>query len=259
MHQFKKAVEILQDEGVYTLSKEARSHIYRKYLFHPHIYFRCFLSQIKHDPPIKPLKVYWVNPDRIEYKNTGVSRKYIGTVRGGDWDKQNYEFVRHRVYQGLYERFVKGFDWEDTQYYQFGKEHINQEGEIYGHSTVDSFIDHRGEYLDNLYIDIKNNGYKQAKELKGYKRDKKRSPNCFTYKKNMHEITCHIGRNGDILLNGGKHRLSIAKILQLEKIPVQIVVRHRDWQEIRSEVCNNSLSEMNKDLHNHPDIIDILS
>ncbi len=40
------------------------------------------------------------------------------------------------------------------------------------------------------------------------------------------EITVNIGRDGDLLFNNGAHRLSIVKILDIEKIPIRIVVIH---------------------------------
>lgn len=43
----------------------------------------------------------------------------------------------------------------------------------------------------------------------------------------LNEITVDIGRNGELLYAGfGIHRLSIAKILGIEKVPVIVGMRH---------------------------------
>lgn len=56
-----------------------------------------------------------------------------------------------------------------------------------------------------------------------------------------HEVTINIGRSGDLLFSNGAHRLSIAKILGIEKIPVRIAVRHSDWVLFRKQYEKLSL------------------
>jgi hypothetical protein len=73
--------------------------------------------------------------------------------------------------------------------------------------------------LDALYQDIKNNGFETQKKLRGGVR------------KMEDEVVVVIGRNGDLIFNNGRHRLAIAKILDLDKIPVKITLRHKRWVE----------------------------
>lgn len=77
------------------------------------------------------------------------------------------------------------------------------------------------------------------------------------------ECRAGIGRNGEIIrFSAGRHRISLAKILQLEKIPILIVVRHEKWQELRDEIraADNigELSERARQALDHPDMQDIL-
>jgi SAM-dependent methyltransferase len=50
------------------------------------------------------------------------------------------------------------------------------------------------------------------------------------------EITVCIGRYGDLLFSDGAHRLAIAKILNLPRVPIKVAVRHRDWITFRDEL-----------------------
>lgn len=54
--------------------------------------------------------------------------------------------------------------------------------------------------------------------------------------KSEDEVTVGIGRNGDILFTARAHRLSIARILDVGKIPVKISVIHPKWVDIRKEL-----------------------
>jgi len=254
----RKAVKLLREDGPLDLLKEARRHIYRQYLFIPHMHMRNLASRIKYDVEIEPLNIYWVSPTQINYSASGIKSRQIGTIKRGDWDKSKSEFNNTWVYEGLHERFIKGYEWEDTKYFKKAKENIEKSGSLYGHTTIDSFINHWGKYLDNLYQTIKNEGYKTTKGVDTSNRDQERHTTLTQYKRNAHEISCNIGRNGEFLFHGGRHRLSIAKLLELDEIPIQIVVRHQGWQNLREDIYNNGLAEKYNDLHDHPDLQDIL-
>jgi len=43
-----------------------------------------------------------------------------------------------------------------------------------------------------------------------------------------------IGRSGEVMLgNQGNHRVAMAKLLGLEKVPCEVIVRHTVWQRLR--------------------------
>jgi len=86
--------------------------------------------------------------------------KCIGKVHDGDWDINGSPIKNSRVYKGLQQHFVDGLDWEDTIYFRLAKEKIEKKGRFRGYSNFDDFKLKRLRYLDNLYKDIKRNGYK---------------------------------------------------------------------------------------------------
>jgi len=89
--------------------------------------------------------------------------------------------------------------------------------------------------LDKLFKDIKNNGYKRQKDINSsrptYKGTSKREGT------NAGEVEVLISRSGQIIFCDGRHRLTIAKILKINKIPVIINVFHEKY--IRKEIKKN--------------------
>ena len=75
------------------------------------------------------------------------------------------------------------------------------------------------------------------------------------------EITANVGREGDILLNSGINTLSAAKLLNVQRVPIRIVVRYPQWQKFRKELYALSLEKSpSKRLYQpltHPDLCDI--
>jgi len=66
------------------------------------------------------------------------------------------------------------------------------------------------------------------------------------------EITVLIGRDGQLVLHDGAHRLTIAWILGLDTIPVNVLIRHERWQQIRDMITNQETDS--KKYSTHPDL-----
>jgi hypothetical protein len=65
------------------------------------------------------------------------------------------------------------------------------------------------------------------------------------------EILVDIGREGELLFVTGRHRLSLAKLLDLDRIPIAIVVRHAQWMDRRKRLLKSG--DANSDPV-HPDL-----
>ena len=63
---------------------------------------------------------------------------------------------------------------------------------------------------------MKNNGYKKQKELGN---------------SNWGEVEVAISREGEVLFVDGRHRLSIAKILEIKEIPVIVDLWHKKYMD----------------------------
>jgi len=141
-------------------------------------------------------------------------------------------------FYGLVQRFAEGNEWEDTVYYQTGMERINA-GKSFSPLSYSQTVSGLKKYLqslDNLYADIKENGYDMSSV-----------------------ITAQIGRNGELMVIQGQHRVTIARIIGVEKIPVRIQYRHDEWEALRTDIYNNGLpKERTDELRDHPDLQNVL-
>lgn len=191
-----------------------------------------------------PEKIYWINPKTIIYHTNyrpdthpqiedrvfDMSRQR-GAVMDGDWDLPTYKFEDLAVFKAFKTRIKENKSWTETLFYQNLLKDINQ-GYIRFSCANESELADRFQALDSLVDSIKNNGYNWNKDIIS----KKKTLNS---KKNIRggdEVTVNIGRNGEYLFQNGRHRLAIALLLEIEKIPVQVLVRHKDWIRLRNKL-----------------------
>lgn len=103
------------------------------------------------------------------------------------------------------------------------------------------------ERYDELYKIIQEERYKtQLELLVSGKRKLSTFPRLY-----RDEIVVDVDSDGELLLVGGRHRLSIAKLLGLDSIPITFAYRHRDWMEYRDEVATTD------QIPDHPDLRDL--
>jgi len=198
-----------------------------------------------YDAPLNPHQVYWISPKQIHARNEKVidkSERYMSHVIDGDWDQERRSFEDRTLYQSMERHFHQGIDWKETELY----ERTIEDGEYWRGITTEAEFEERCAFLDKLYETIRHEGYKTQRQLLGYK---PRRPT---------EIKVQVGRDGKFFYLNGKHRLSIARILDLDRIPVNIIVRHAEWQDIRDTVATaDSTTELEahtRECLNHPDI-----
>lgn len=209
-----------------------------------------------------PDKIYWISPEEILYhtnygsddkirNNVFDMRKDRGAVYDGDWDKTNFRFVDLMIYKAFEKHIQKNTPWNETEFYKDLLSGIDS-GEIRWGCKNKADVDRRFEYFDELIKSIREKGYISNKDLS---------------EKDSHvretEITVNIGRNGEFLFQNGRHRLSIAKILGMKSIPIQILVRHKEWQVFKEKIKSRTKStKIPGCLYQpllHPDLQDIPS
>jgi len=230
-----------------------------------------------------------VDPDKIETRIIPFFRRFVPNyyftyVAAGNWDRryadsdkiypQSYldngresrygddeklfpkEFP-HRMtllpiklfdqYISYENHFINGVPWEDTLFYQ---RRLNEGFKTSRYDTEDGLI-RRLEFIDKLYNQMKLEGYKTQQEL--------RNEGDLEAKGWQHEVQINIGRTGELILDDGRNRLILAKLLNIKNIPVRVLVRHKQWQEIRKDIHSNGFSEKYEELRDHPDLQDVIS
>jgi hypothetical protein len=174
-------------------------------------------------------RVYWISPQRIVYSALQEFniRDFKGRVIGGDWDRLEKRFCDLDIYRAFADVCVKGRPWTETFFYQNALEELAAGQVLWGCRTREEF-DRRCEQLEDLFDVIRREGYKSQAELMQARR---------TYNPMQadEEVIVSIGRRGDLLFSDGAHRLAIANLLEIPRIPVKIAVRHPGWVETGGE------------------------
>jgi len=210
---------------------------------------------------IDATRLYWIDPARITHYYTKASKaekpiEEIGLVVDGQWDQEIDEVEKMDVVRAFRGHFQEGKQWEHTDFYARIISDICAGRKCWNCASEDEFKE-RLSALETLYIDIQKNGYMTQDELK-----KKGGFGDFHLYGVEDEVRVHIGRNGDYLFADGRHRLAIAKILNLKSIPVKVSRRHKKWLKLRKEILSYAEEESSGKVYQpilHPDLVDIPS
>ena len=205
---------------------------------------------------IDPHRTLWVNTGEIvftlRYGRKGYEKYWDrGKILDGNWDKEIRKFDELDVYQSFEDHFLRGVPWEGTRYYQRLWQYVLN-GKIKRYMRDKEDVDKRMQYLEDLYERIKKNGFKPTVELGVTDWG---DPSA----RDEDEISVRIGRYGDFLFEDGRHRLAIAKVLGVGKVPVKVTVRHKKWFEFTKEIWAYAKENRGKvdNTLSHPDLSNI--
>jgi len=263
MYYPRRALQIYKEDGLGYLVSQTK-HFFRERAvpFRAEIWLRETLNRARYGHVPHPLTVLWVDSRDVEstVQNLELSRRFhIGSIKGGNWDQERRKPLSEwRVYRGLHQRFEKGMDWEETEYYRMGCEKIERNGRAWNCSSPEEFLEQRCRYVDELYENIEQNGYKRSTELIERNEDPGRDRDVTERHVKTHEISLAIGRRGTLMIAQGIHRFCLSRLLGLEEIPVQVLVRHREWQRLRNEIHDSGTVPSDID-PSHPDLQDLRS
>lgn len=210
-----------------------------------------------HDAPIAPFELREVDPNRITHlfdeEDYFDSPIYTSEITGGRWDRHVSDLESYDLYRSFVAHFEDGVPWSETELYaRVESKSQRDDWAKWGCTDMADFRTHIQEY-DRLYERIRRHGYKTQRELHGRTNRERlgRSPP-LAMPPELFEITVVIGPTGRLLFHyQGRHRLAIAKILDLETIPVRIRARHEEWQRTRDAVARGERSPLD---HSHPDL-----
>jgi len=213
--------------------------------------------------PLDPYKIIRISPDKIT-RTTGrsIHNPYeerienFGSVNEGDWDVRDdisikpwkpekyggdnrwlirllaaKEFEESVFHKSLESHFVDGKQWQDTEFYRRVTQGLEEGKPTHEYAKSKEEFETKLSRIDELYESIREHGVLPQSDV---------SSESFLRLMND-SILVDIDRNGDFLFVEGRRRLSVAKILDVEEVPVGILVRHRKWMEHRDEIYKQGL------------------
>ncbi len=240
--KFKRAKKIYQEQGPSELISRYLDYRFQKSYLKYHIinlkYIRVKLYIFKklgnrRITDANPIKVIWINPGAISAEVPDLTDKW-GFIACGDLEKKPIEEItRFRL---LNKRYSEGIPWGELEEKATPEE-----------SAILNDID--TEARDRLHEKIQSEGYRPQSELRSF-------TDWLLFRPNDVEIAVGIDGNGEFFwVHRGRHRLFLAKIIGVPKVPVQVRVRHVDWQLVRYKVL--ICGKVPEGFEDHPDLHDI--
>lgn len=220
----------------------------------------------------KPYSVISIDPTEVErriYPYIGKELSEYGThVRGGNWDRSYTErtirylpdIPQHTqlvfpLEESLFFTTIRSWveddeEWKETDWYELDVQYKSV-----------AKAEQRLDQIERLYEEIGSGNYLSQATL-SKRNPKSRSVLRYALLPPAHfEVEVAIGRDGEIFFVDGKHRFSIAKYTEAERIPVRVVLRHEAWQELRQEIHDTTevseLSSWARSRLSHPDMTDV--
>ena len=202
------------------------------------------LRPVRGDSQPDPETIFYIDPARIVYHTNYLlggknipskdrvfdMRRDRGKTRGGSWDISQIAFKDLDVARALRQRIEEQREWQDTEFYSTLANNLRMEKTCGWNIQSRTDLDARCRYLDHLIESVRRNGYLQshAVALEGEDKGLEGHPIYGS------EVSVNIGRDGQYLFQDGRHRLAIAQILGIRRIPVKVLVRHKQWVDFRN-------------------------
>jgi hypothetical protein len=202
---------------------------------------------------VEPFEVAWVDPSAItrftgqEYPFWVNIKHQFGTVRGGNWDRREppidiaYDgtppalyladrFEETVLHRSLRERFDEGIPWEETAFVQTATEIVREGGTVWNGCQSVADVERTCDAVDRLYESMRQRGCLSYRTVL-----RERDALDVDYLQCLKgEILVNVARDGELLFVDGRHRLSIAKLLGVERVPIAVLVRHSGWMRSRN-------------------------
>lgn len=238
----------IREKGGRSAVRDAAKYLTRPYRTRSEVKLKQWWRYSRHhEAELDPYRVLWVDPDDIcsvtvsttEIIDSHDIDQVLAHVISGEWDLEQKPFEKPQ-YECFRQHFCEGVPWDETKLYR-----QVLEGETRWRGvTTEAELRNRCAYVEDLYDSITEGGFKSVAELRG---EPPVVPD---------DVKIMVGRDGSLLYLDGKHRLALAKLLDVEELPVNIIIRHTEWQALRNEVVVNGseLSSRAKDFLDHPDM-----
>ncbi|WP_144925704.1 ParB N-terminal domain-containing protein [Halorubrum salsamenti] len=238
----------------------------------PSYYRRRYPTDLDESTPLSdPFKIRSVSPSRIRrftrrcYPPWRNRDQLFGSVRDGDWDRRPHEaaptyggppeelfhadtVAESPLYRALRARFLDDRPWTETRFIRDVIARLEDGAEYVWHDcqTRSDVLDRCGE-LERIHRSMERNGCLSYRERTA---PRDRDGNFIDALER--EIIVDVGRDGELLLVSGKHRLCIAKLLELDAVPVAFLVRHAGWLRTCRAVADGERPGTD-----HPDLRDV--
>lgn len=187
--------------------------------------------------PGDPFALRSVDPNRIDLVSehsrllTDEERLHWGKVEDGDWDRTDVRFDDQPVPASIRLHYREGVPWSETPLRDHFASVTEYPTPAWGYTDPDEF-EARTRDVETLYERIREGGYRSKRSLIDDGDVGASDP----IPPVLDDVTVDVGREGRLYYRcWGQHRLAIARVLDLDSIPVLVgsvheaAVESGDW------------------------------
>ena len=132
------------------------------------------------------------------------NKRYFGMVIADQALSRGKSLDKCKHVQAMRQHFVEGLDWSQTEYSKlYEKRYRKVEGCGGKNGSFNIFARKKLKKYDEIFEDIRSSGYKQSDSIE-------------------ENIEVALDSSGEVLLIDGRHRLILAQLIGLKKIPVVV-------------------------------------
>ncbi len=187
---------------------------------------------------------------------SAVLKLEVGSVvLDGDWDQHHFSMEDMDVYKAYRAHFKDGVRWEDTPFYARVLREIAGGAVKWGCRDEEGLSQRVNKDIPELYDSIAKNGFKSQSEITGDNTNK-----ILNSKYLADEVRVAIDRDGHFIVMDGRNRLFISHLLDLDLIPVRVVLRHKDWADFKQDIVDYAATIPSGKIYqkiDHPDLATI--
>ncbi len=203
--------------------------------------------------PGRPAKELEINIDDIKMviddrslsRKSPAYRKIYKTVNtvidGAFWDHVKPINANNVKLVGFREHFILGIEWKETSLFKKYEQELSEKPNVQGCGNISELIALYEKKYDALYHQLALEGVKSAH-----------------HNVDITPIYIYLHSDGSfVYTSGGNHRLNMAKVLGLKRIPVRVRGRHAEWQRVRDEyrvLGPAAFEQKYPSLASHPDL-----
>ena len=132
------------------------------------------------------------------------NKRYFGMVIADQALSRGKSLDKCKHVRAMRQHFVEGLGWSQTEYFNlYMKKYRKMERHGGKKGSFDIFARKKLKKYDVIFKDIKSNGYKQSNSIE-------------------ENVEVALNASGEVLLIDGRHRLILAQLIGLNKIPVVV-------------------------------------
>lgn len=202
-----------------------------------------------------PLQLRWIDPHEqvFDALPPEPTRPRIGGVYDGSWDQRTDTFSDRPIPRALRNRFESGCSWSQTEYAACVRDQYQRFGNAWGYRSAEA-VPRRQAEVEALFESMSTKGYLTQAELATNGQTGPGPPPVPI----LGEIILDIGRDGQWLWQrNGQHRLALARVLDIDTVPIVVGRRHRVWQTVRTRARQEGIDAIDTKYRSHPDLNDL--